>query len=356
MHVYPLDSKTKDGTLFWSLPKRPPSPAAFDKENPLHRMFVSALACLRANIFFVEIPSKNPRSEEFRKEVAEKAAFFIPPPFKPNDAKAKEIQDSVEKAASKEEKKEEEQPSQQEEKDDVEKLKEDFLALIKSIKLDKSKPVDESVLRAEEFEKDNDANHHIDLIYSMANCRSNNYKLDEMDWLTVKLKAGRIVPALATTTALIAGLQTLELVKVVKDCKKVDFRNNFINLAVNYIQAGEPQDVPKDKLLENLSVSIWDRWEVKGLKDAKLSEVIQQIEETHAGLEVRDVLRGNQPIYLHAMLKDKPDEKKKLQAKTVKVLAESDGEAYVDLTLTCVRKDDSEQKILSGVPPVRVWL
>jgi hypothetical protein len=40
----------------------------------------------------------------------------------------------------------------------------------------------------------------------MANCRSLNYKLDEMDWLTVKIKAGRIIPALATTTAAIAGL------------------------------------------------------------------------------------------------------------------------------------------------------
>ena len=40
----------------------------------------------------------------------------------------------------------------------------------------------------------------------MGNCRAVNYKLDAMDWITVKLKAGRIVPALATTTAAVAGL------------------------------------------------------------------------------------------------------------------------------------------------------
>ena len=61
-------------------------------------------------------------------------------------------------------------------------------------------------MKAETFEKDNDSNFHIDFMYSMANCRSLNYKLDPMDWINVKLKAGRIVPALATTTASIAGL------------------------------------------------------------------------------------------------------------------------------------------------------
>ena len=58
----------------------------------------------------------------------------------------------------------------------------------------------------EEFEKDNDDNFHIDFIHSIANVRASNYKLDEMKWITVKIKAGKIIPALATTTAAIAGL------------------------------------------------------------------------------------------------------------------------------------------------------
>jgi len=73
---------------------------------------------------------------------------------------------------------------------------------------------DQSILVAEEFEKDNDANGHIDFIYAAANLRASNYKLEKMDWIAVKIKAGRIVPALATTTAVISGLQTIELIKI----------------------------------------------------------------------------------------------------------------------------------------------
>lgn len=58
-----------------------------------------------------------------------------------------------------------------------------------------------------------------------------------------ELKAGRIVPATATTTAYITTLQTLELVKLIRNVKKADHRNIFLNLAVLFIQASEPGDV-----------------------------------------------------------------------------------------------------------------
>lgn len=66
----------------------------------------------------------------------------------------------------------------------------------------------------EEFEKDNDKNCHVDLLQAMTNCRAENYALAGMEWMDVKIKAGRITPALVTTTAIVAGLQTLEAVKL----------------------------------------------------------------------------------------------------------------------------------------------
>jgi hypothetical protein len=74
----------------------------------------------------------------------------------------------------------------------------------------------------------------------MANLRAINYKLDQMDWITTKLKAGRIVPALATTTSCVAGLQTLEICKYFKKIKIDQMRNAYLNLAVPSLQMSEP--------------------------------------------------------------------------------------------------------------------
>ena len=66
--------------------------------------------------------------------------------------------------------------------------------------------VGQNPLSSTEFEKDIDSNFHVDFIYASANARAQNYELTAMDWITVKIKAGKIVPALATTTAAIAAL------------------------------------------------------------------------------------------------------------------------------------------------------
>lgn len=114
MHVYPLDAKTKEGTLFWTLPKRAPVPVVFDEENILHCTFVSSMACLFAQMFFIELPVKTPRTDEFRKHCGMMAANFKQPEFVANEDKAKSIAKQIaaaEKGKDKtEEKQEEEEP------------------------------------------------------------------------------------------------------------------------------------------------------------------------------------------------------------------------------------------------------
>jgi hypothetical protein len=107
LHVYPLDSKTKDGNPFWSLPKRPPTPCTFNKDDLLHCSFIAAMACLRATIFGIKIPHEKPRSDDFKKELGELASKFEEQKFVANSEKAKDIQKSVNKEeTAKEENKE----------------------------------------------------------------------------------------------------------------------------------------------------------------------------------------------------------------------------------------------------------
>jgi len=91
-----------------------------------------------------------------------------------------------------------------------------------------------------DFEKDDDSNHHIDFITAVANLRARNYDIEEGSRHKIKMIAGKIIPAIATSTALIVGICGMELLKSVTGTDISLKRNSFVNLALPLYLLSEP--------------------------------------------------------------------------------------------------------------------
>ena len=100
LHVYTLDSMTKEDRPFWSLPKRAPHAIEFDPYDELHASFIASYACLFANLHKLNIASSaakfldktmNPRSKESKLKMALYASSIEVKDFVPDDQKAAEI-------------------------------------------------------------------------------------------------------------------------------------------------------------------------------------------------------------------------------------------------------------------------
>jgi ubiquitin-activating enzyme E1 len=121
-----------------------------------------------------------------------------------------------------------------------------------------------------EFEKDDDSNDHIAFITAASNLRAICYGIPPVDSMETRKVAGRIVPAMITTTAFVSALSCIELVKLSAGKLALQrHRNAFINLALPFFAFTAPLPAEEIPGLRGKSHSMWDRITIKeGKKEA----------------------------------------------------------------------------------------
>ncbi|XP_038073495.1 ubiquitin-like modifier-activating enzyme 6 [Patiria miniata] len=333
LSVFPLDHKMSDGTLFWQSPKRPPAPVIFNTASELHMLFVVSTARLTAA--YCDIPvSEHDLSTDTLLRILSGVKV---PPFKPSNK-------VIETEASSPTK-----PQQLLEpsvtSDEIEQCRQQLAQLLAK---KRATPGHCRMIPAD-FEKDDDTNGHIDYITSASNLRATMYHIELADRFKTKRIAGRIVPAIATTTAAVAGLATLELIKYVKGATLSDYRNCFLNLGLSLIMFSEPGPASVTQIKPGLKFTQWDMWHVHGQRGYKLKDFMQHFKDTY-GLDISLVVHGVKMIFVPMM----PGHMKRLSKSMLELLKPSDGIKYMDLTIGFEPPSEDADEDLPA-PPVRYY-
>ncbi|KAL1141009.1 hypothetical protein AAG570_000935 [Ranatra chinensis] len=275
---FPPDQITSSGQPFWSGPKRCPTPLTFSVDDPLHLDYIFAAANLKAEMYGIT-------QNRDRQAIARMVEKVIVPEFVPKTGVKIAINDSQVMANG--------GGGGAVDQDKIGQLQGELPSRGELATL-RVTPI--------EFEKDDDNNLHIDFIVAASNLRAANYKIPPADRHKSKLIAGKIIPAIATTTSVVAGLVCLELYKLAHGVTNLDlFKNGFVNLALPFFGFSEPIAAPKLKYYEN-EWTLWDRFEVAG--EMTLKEFIDYFKEKH-GLEITMLSQGVCMLYSFFMLPSK---------------------------------------------------
>ncbi|CAL1539269.1 unnamed protein product [Lymnaea stagnalis] len=279
---FPPDQKTSTGAPFWSGPKRCPTPLEFDSNKELHLDYVVAVANLKA--FMYGVPQCKDRSKI--KNIVDQVHV---PVFVPKAGVKIEVTDSEVASSS----------------NNSETLASDDL-----LNIQRSLPGPASLrdlkITPLEFEKDDDSNFHMDFIVAASNLRAHNYNIPEADRHKSKLIAGRIIPAIATTTSMVVGLVCLELIKLAQGHQDIEsYKNGFANLALPFFAFSEPIPPTKNKYYDN-EFTLWDRFEVQG--EMTLQEFLDYFQREYK-LEITMLSQGVCMLYSFFMQAAKRQER-----------------------------------------------
>jgi ubiquitin-activating enzyme E1 len=219
LHNFPEDQITSSGTKFWSGSKRCPVPLVFDLDSKCedaemfnHFDFCVAAANLRASMYGIKGRTDKEYFEEALKDV-------IVPDFSPQEGVKIAANDAEEEARNSN-------------NDSMDTGETEAEILWNSL----PKQSDLAGFHLHPIEFDKDVDEHMLYVTAGSNLRAMNYTIPTEDTHRSRAIAGRIIPAIATTTAMVTGLVCLELYKVVgtprKELTIEAYKNAFCNLAI----------------------------------------------------------------------------------------------------------------------------
>eukprot|EP00981_Chlorochromonas_danica_P007979 scaffold1931_cov215-Ochromonas_danica.AAC.35 len=148
-------------------------------------------------------------------------------------------------------------------------------------------------LQSMEFEKDDLSLGHVQWVRAAANLRARLYGIRELETLEVQKLAGNIIPALATTTSVVGGLITQELVKVATE------RLAFKHFQQSRLSAPLPPLPPaiNSQPARRRSLSRWFRSKLPSLASFNKSPFKDEDEREEEGETAKKMvpLPGNDP-------------------------------------------------------------
>ena len=246
LHNFPKDTLTSEGTLFWSSGKRCPTPLMFNINNQLHLDYVISTVKLLANSL-----SLNGNFDE--NELLEQINNYEYKEFVPETNKVNPETNKV---------------NSETKPDSEPELSTKFNELNLNYIVEN--------VNSQVFEKDNDANYHIKWVTSASNLRALNYEITPADFYTTKGIAGKIIPAISTTTSVVAGLIVIEMLKYLENANLEKYKSTFVNLADNLIIPAEPIKAPNVTICGK-EFNSWFKFSHNG--DCLLSEFKSKFEE-----------------------------------------------------------------------------
>eukprot|EP01031_Cornospumella_fuschlensis_P030743 gene30743-37145_t len=266
---FPLDRRTSNGTPFWSGAKKPPTPLTFDPTDPLHLECIHTLATLRASVYGGDVGAMDLGF------VASVAAAVAVPPFRP--------QEGVKIAATDEELKTESQGTNN--GGDIDSVCDSIIRALPD-----PSSLSSLALRAFEFDKDNDATMRV--VAAVGNLRARNYAIPEVDLHTSRGIAGKITPAISTTTALVTGAICMELYKILQKKPAEKLANTFTNLALPLFTSMQPEPPKTTKSIVKCKDFKFTQWDVIDIAGEMTVQMLFDYMAEHYGVELSMLSAG----------------------------------------------------------------